>query len=68
MARGTRNTRGRLVPGAEQRHHSSQRAEELHGAVGVTRGKKCVLVALLCSTLCDPRNYSLPGSSVYGIL
>ena len=26
------------------------------------------LVALLCLTLCDPINYSLPGSSVHGIL
>ena len=28
----------------------------------------CVLVAQLCQTLCDPMNYSLPGSSVHGIL
>ena len=28
----------------------------------------CVLVAQPCPTLCDPMNYSLPGSSVHGIL
>ena len=28
----------------------------------------CVLVAQLCPTLCDPMDYSLPGSSVHGIL
>ena len=28
----------------------------------------CVLVAELCPTLCDPMNYSPPGSSVHGIL
>ena len=30
----------------------------------------CVHAKLLqsCPTLCDPMNYSLPGSSVYGIL
>ena len=27
-----------------------------------------VLVAQLCPTLCDPMNYSLPGSSVHGIV
>ena len=27
----------------------------------------CVLVAQLCPTLCDPMNYSPPGSSVYEI-
>ena len=27
-----------------------------------------VLVAQLCLTLCDPTDYSLPGSSVHGIL
>ena len=27
-----------------------------------------MLVALLCVTLCDPMDYSLPGSSVHGIL
>ena len=27
-----------------------------------------MLVAQLCPTLCDPMNYSLPGSSVHGIL
>ena len=26
-----------------------------------------VLVAQLCLTLCDPTDYSLPGSSVHGI-
>ena len=29
---------------------------------------KKVLVAQLCPTLCDPMDYSLPGSSVHGIL
>ena len=28
----------------------------------------CVLVAQLCLTLSDPMDYSLPGSSVHGIL
>ena len=28
----------------------------------------CVLVIQLCLTLCDPVDYSLPGSSVHGIL
>ena len=28
----------------------------------------CVLVAQLCPTLCDAMDYSLPGSSVHGIL
>ena len=28
----------------------------------------CVLVAKLCPTLCEPIDYSLPGSSVHGIL
>ena len=30
--------------------------------------KTPVLVTLSCLTLCDPMNYSLPGSSVHGIL
>ena len=29
--------------------------------------KACVLVAKLCPTLCNPMDYSLPGSSVHGI-
>jgi len=28
----------------------------------------CVTVAQLCLTLCDPMDYSSPGSSVHGIL
>ena len=28
----------------------------------------CMLVTQLCPTVCDPMDYSLPGSSVYGIL
>ena len=28
----------------------------------------CVLVAQSCPTLCDPMDFSLPGSSVCGIL
>ena len=28
----------------------------------------CVLVAQSCLTLCDPMDYSLPGSSIQGIL
>ena len=28
----------------------------------------CVLVAQLCPTLCDPMDYSPPGSSIHGIL
>ena len=31
-------------------------------------GQACVLVAQSCSTLCDPMDCSLPGSSVPGIL
>ena len=27
----------------------------------------CVLVALSCPTLCDPRDCSLPGSPVHGV-
>ena len=27
----------------------------------------CVLVTQLCPTLCDPMDYSPPGSSVHGI-
>ena len=30
--------------------------------------KVCVLVAQSCLTLCDPMDYSLPSSSVHGIL
>ena len=33
-----------------------------------SRGQKRVLVAQLCLTLCDPMDWSLPGSSVHGIL
>ena len=28
----------------------------------------CVPAAQSCPTLCDPMDYSLPGSSVYGVL
>ena len=28
----------------------------------------CMLIAQWCLTLCDPRDYSLPDSSVHGIL
>ena len=28
----------------------------------------CCLIAESCPTLCDPMDYSLPGSSVHGIL
>ena len=28
----------------------------------------CMLVAQLCPTLCDPIDYSPPGSSIHGIL
>ena len=31
-------------------------------------GHACVLSCLSCPTLCDPMDYSLPGSSVHGIL
>ena len=31
-------------------------------------GGGCCLVAQLCSTLCDPMDYSPPGSSVHGFL
>ena len=36
--------------------------------VGVNQVKKEVLVSQLCPILCDPMDYSLPGSSVHGIL
>ena len=29
---------------------------------------KCAKLLQSCLTLCDPRDYSLPGSSVHGIL
>ena len=29
---------------------------------------ECVLVSQLCLILCSPMDYSLPGSSVHGIL
>ena len=32
------------------------------------RGRCVCLVAQSCLTLCDPMDYSLPGSSVHGIL
>ena len=28
----------------------------------------CVFILQLCLNLCDPINYSLPGSSVHGVL
>ena len=34
----------------------------------VNKGCVCVLVAQSCLTLCDRMDYSLPGSSVHGIL
>ena len=34
----------------------------------VSISKVKVLLALSCSTLCDPRDYSPPGSSVHGII
>ena len=34
----------------------------------VESAKVQVLVAQSCLTLCDPRDWGLPGSSVYGIL
>ena len=42
----------------------------IHGIHGCYCGESevKVLVAQLCPTLCDPMNYSLPGSSVHGIL
>jgi len=30
--------------------------------------RECVLVTQLCPTLCDPMDYSPPGSPVHGIL
>ena len=42
----------------------------LHSAKnsGVSHGKVKVKVAQSCPTLCDPMDYSLPGSSAHGIL
>ena len=34
----------------------------------ISSSSVAVLVAQLCPTLCDPTNYSPPGSSVHGIL
>ena len=38
------------------------------GAAGEQHTGPCVLLAQWCLTLCDPMNYSWPGSSVRGIL
>ena len=35
---------------------------------GIKSFLQCVLVAQLCLTLCNPMDYSWPGSSVYGTL
>ena len=40
----------------------------IYGKKGFTVIIACVLVVQLYSTLCDPIDYSLPGSSVHGIL
>ena len=34
----------------------------------ISNSREAMLVAQLCLALCDPMNYSPPGSSVYGIL
>ena len=39
----------------------------IHLSIGLVKKVK-VLVAQSCLTLCDPRDGSLPGSSVYGVL
>ena len=39
-----------------------------HGTIGIAIIQSKLLVAQLCSTLCDPTDCSLPGSSVHGIL
>ena len=38
------------------------------GGEGNLNVSVCVLVAQSCPTLCDPMDYSPPGSSVHGIL
>ena len=38
-----------------------------HGTIGIAIIQSKLLVAQLCTTLCDPTDCSLPGSSVHGI-
>ena len=50
----------------------AERKKEDQWKLGIRKAKGIVkvkvLVAQLCLTLCDPMNYSLPGSSVHGNL
>ena len=50
--------------------NSGGRKKQIHSVNGIpNRGGPscCCLVTKSCSTLCDPTNYSPPGSSVHGI-
>ena len=54
-----------LGAGPQRRNLSSRKDKENIGSVCV---RACVRVdAQVCLTLCDPVDYSLPGSSVHGI-
>ena len=50
--------------------HFYQSCHSLTAAILLELKSACVHARLikLCSTLCDPVDYSLPGSSVHGIL
>ena len=62
-----------MAPNSDASKHSA-----VHGTTAITKRCVCVCVCLcvcvcvlvtqLCLTLCDPMGYSLPGSSVHGIL
>ena len=47
--------------------HAHTHAESHHCARAAVKSF-CCSVAQSCLTLCDPLDYSLPGSSVHGIL
>ena len=49
----------------KSRTRLSNWTEDTHTSV-IIKGK-CVLIAQLCPILCDPMDYSPPGSSVHGI-
>ena len=50
----------------EERNKTKQKNIYTHTHIYVWKSKK-VLVAQLCPTLCNPMDYSLPGSSVHWI-
>ena len=65
-----RKWRGSISPGARQRSHlspSGQAGGKSHKQISIW-SSMLALVTQLCLTLCDPMDYSLPGSSVRGIL